>query len=54
MRVAGWFCEQEGIDNHTARIEAETEKAVLLDFGDREVWIPRSLITIYDTPIGFT
>ena len=52
LRVAEWFCEQEGLDHHTASIEAETEKAILLDFGDRQVWVPRSLITVYDAPKG--
>ena len=50
FRVAEWFCEQECLDHHTASIEAETEKALLLDFGDRQVWVPRSLITVYDAP----
>ena len=53
LRIAEWFCEQEGIDHHTASIKAETEKAILLDFGDRQIWIPRSLITVYDAPKGF-
>ncbi len=52
LRIAEWFCEQEGLDHHTASIEAETENAILLDFGDRQVWIPKSLITTYDTPKG--
>ena len=52
FRVAEWFCEQESLDRHTASIEAETEKALLLDFGDRQVWVPRSLITVYDAPKG--
>ena len=52
IRIADWFCENENLDRHTASIEAETEKAILLDFGDRQVWIPRSLITIYDAPKG--
>ena len=52
LKIAEWFCEQEGLDHHTASIEAETEKALLLDFGDRQVWVPRSLITIYEAPKG--
>jgi len=50
IRIADWFCENENLDRHTASIEAETEKAILLDFGDRQVWIPRSLITTYNAP----
>lgn len=52
LRLPNWYAEQEGIDHHTASIEAETEKALLLDFGDRQVWVPRSLITVYDAPKG--
>lgn len=52
LRVAEWFYEQESLDRHTASIEAETEKALLLDFGDKQVWVPRSLITTYDAPKG--
>jgi len=52
LRLPDWFAEQEDLDHHTASIEAETEKALLLDFGDRQVWVPRSLITVYDAPKG--
>jgi len=52
LKLPDWFCENNGIDHHTASIEAETEKAILLDFGDRQVWVPRSLITVYDAPKG--
>ncbi len=52
IRIDEWFAEQEYLDHHTASIEAETEKAILLDFGDRQVWVPRSLITIYNAPKG--
>lgn len=48
MRIVDWFCEQECIDHHTARIEAETEKAILLNFVNKQIWVPKSLITIYD------
>lgn len=52
LRIPEWFCEHESLDHHTASIEAETEKAILLDFGDKKVWVPRSLITTYEAPKG--
>ena len=34
-------------------IERETEKAILVDVGDRHVWVPKSIISIDEAGVIF-
>jgi len=49
INVQTWFCGENGIDKHLATLLKETGKAILLDFVDKEVWIPKSVYVIVDT-----
>lgn len=52
IQIQDWFCEQAGIDRHSADLVGETEKAFLLDFPEMSVWIPKSLCTLHPIPKG--
>lgn len=49
INIKDWFVEQEEIDYHEALFMQETDKAIHLCFGDKFVWVPKSLIKIIDT-----
>ncbi len=46
IEIADWFAEKESLKQGAEYIK-ETEKAVLLDFGDKQCWIPKSLFTAH-------
>lgn len=50
--VKAWFCEKEGIIRNTASVIKQTDLAILLRTGDKEVWIPKSLIEVQPIPRG--
>lgn len=52
FEVKDWFCEKEGIIHNTADVIKQTDLAILVRTGDKEVWIPKSLIEIHPIPKG--
>lgn len=52
MTIPDWFCEQERITGRTAEWIRESEKAVLLNIGGVEKWIPKSITTTHKIPLG--
>ena len=52
LEVASWFCEKEGIIRNTAQVIKQTSLAILIRTGDKEVWIPKSLIETHPIPQG--
>ncbi len=52
LKIADWFCFKERITGKTAEIVKETSKAVLLDFGSRTCWVPKSVFTRSRIPAG--
>lgn len=52
LKVKDWFCEKEGIVHNTASVIKQTDLAILLQTGDKEVWCPKSLIEVQPIPKG--
>ncbi len=50
--VKEWFCEKEGIVHNTASVVKQSDLAILIHTGDKEVWIPKSLIKTHSIPKG--
>lgn len=54
LMLQDWFAKKEGITGKTADVLRVSEKAILLDFGDKQKWVPKSLFTVHEIPKGLT
>lgn len=54
IEIETWFLKREGINEKDieADITRTTEKAILIEYQGREIWVPKSLIIKMETENG--